>query len=272
MEKDHQRSLILFFIISFLFSWLLWLPTLLKANAFPDLPDIVGLPGMFAPFGPAVAAFWLTWRQSGKQGVKRLWSRAWKLNFNKWWLIPALLLGPLTALLVSALMELIGAPIVWEYSQPISMLAVLILQVYFTQALPEEFGWRGFALDRLQLRFNAVVSSLILGAIWALWHLPLFFIEGTVQHALPIHEFILQTMVLSVFYTWLHNSTGGSVLIAILYHTTGNISSAAIPFWTTSAGRWLDFAVLVILAGVIIWRYGSDRLTRQTDNVSPMAS
>ena len=62
MKGTSNRRLTTFFIITFVFSWLLWLPQVLKFNGFPELPDIVGLPGMFAPFGPMVAAFFLVWK------------------------------------------------------------------------------------------------------------------------------------------------------------------------------------------------------------------
>ena len=75
MNPITNRQLVQFFAITFAVSWLLWIPAVLKSNGFPGLPDIVGLPGMFAPFGPAVAAFWLTGRQSGKAGAKALWLR-----------------------------------------------------------------------------------------------------------------------------------------------------------------------------------------------------
>lgn len=261
MSRITNRQLVKFFVITLAFSWLLWLPAVLRSNWFPDLPAIVGLPGMFAPFGPALAAFWLTWRQSGKAGAKALWLRGWRVSFKKKWLIPALLFGPVTSLIAVVLILLVGGEIGWEHAvAPLAIVPIFLL-IYFTNALPEEFGWRGYALDPLQTRFKALPASLVLGAVWALWHLPLFFIEGTTQEAIPMYEFFLQTMVLAIFYTWLHNNTGGSVLIAALFHATANTAAAAIPFWTTDLGRWLDFGVLVVLAVMIVWHWGWRRLS-----------
>jgi membrane protease YdiL (CAAX protease family) len=262
MKRTTNHQLTMFFGITFIFSWILWIPAVIKSNGFANLPDIVGLPGMFAQFGPALAAIWLTWRESGKAGAKQLWLRGWRLDFAKKWLIPTLLLGPIAALLAAALILLAGGAIAWEHGVPLLATVPIFLLIYFTQALPEEYGWRGFALDPLQSRFNALPASLILGAIWALWHLPLFFIEGTTQQAIPLYEFVLQTMVLAIFYTWLYNNTGGSVLIAALFHGVSNTATAAVPFWTTELGRWLDFGVLVVLAGTIIWYWGWRRLAR----------
>ena len=262
MEEISNRRLTQFFIITFAFSWLLWLPQVLKFNGFPELPDIVGLPGKFAPFGPAVAAFYLVWKQDGKEGPKTLWLRGWRLNFKKIWLLPTLLLGPVTALLTVVILIAVQGSFSWEYGIPAAMIVPVFLLIFFTNALPEEYGWRGFALDPLQKRTNALSASLILGAIWALWHLPLFFIEGTTQAAIPMYQYFLQTIVLAIFYTWLYNNTGGSVLIAILFHAVANTSAAVVPFWTTGLGRWINFGILIVTAVVILFIWGGKRLSR----------
>jgi membrane protease YdiL (CAAX protease family) len=261
MNAINNRQLTYYFFITFAFSWILWVPQVLKFNGFPELPDIVGLPGMFAPFGPAVAAFLLVWRQDGRTGVKALWQRGWRLNFDKKWLIPALLFGPVTALLTVLLLILMRGSFSWTYGVSGVMIVPVFLLIYLTNALPEEYGWRGFALDPLQNRTSALAASLILGTIWGFWHLPLFFIEGTTQAAIPIYQYILQTIVLSVFYTWLYNNTGGSVLIAIVFHTTSNISAAVVPFWATELGRWIHFGILLVTAIVILLIWGSKRLS-----------
>ena len=262
MKEVNNRQLVSFFIITFAFSWLLWLPQVLKFNGFPDLPDIVGLPGMFAPFGPAVAAFWLVWRNGGKEGVKALWLRGWQLNFKKIWLLPTLLLGPVTALLTVLILVVVNGSFSWEYGIPAAMIIPIFLLIYFTNALPEEYGWRGFALDPLQKRSTALVASLILGLIWSIWHLPLFFIEGTTQASIPMYQYFLQTIVLAILYTWLYNNTGGSVLVAALFHAVSNTSAAAIPFWTTELGRWVDFGLLLVTAGIVLAVWGTKRLSK----------
>ena len=77
-----------------------------------------------------------------------------------------------------------------------------------------------------------------------------------------MYQYFLQTIVLSIFYTWLHNNTGGSVLIAIIFHAVSNTSAAVIPFWTTELGRWIDFGILIVAAIVILSVWGRKRLSK----------
>jgi hypothetical protein len=218
--------------------------------------------GMFAPFGPFIAAFWLTKRQNGWEGVKGLWKKGWSLKFDKIWLFPTILLLPLVGLVTVVVLNFIGQPVQWEYG--VSGLALLptFVFIYLLNSLPEEYGWRGYALGPLTNRFNSLLASLILGFLWGLWHLPLHFIEGTVQANIPVYQFILQQIVLAVFYTWLYKNTRGVVLVSILFHTVGNMVGAAVPYWTTDLGRWINFGVLVIFAIVIVAIWGPEHLNR----------
>jgi membrane protease YdiL (CAAX protease family) len=213
-----------------------------------------------------VAAFWLTLKHEGKEEAKTLWLRGWRINFKKKWLLPTLLLGPITAFLTVAIIILVNGSFSWEYGIPAVMIIPIFLLIYFTNALPEEFGWRGYVLDPLQKQTNALRASLILGLIWSLWHLPLFFIEGTTQNSIPMNQYFLQTIVLSILYTWLHNNTGGSVLIAALFHAVSNTAAAAIPFWTTNSGRWINFGILILVAVVIVSIWGHQRLFKLITN------
>ncbi len=108
-------------------------------------------------------------------------------------------------------------------------IAPFALSVFFNGPLPEELSWRGYALDQLQARWNALASSLILGAIWALWHFPLFLIKGTYHQSQGVWSpgfwlFMLGVIPLAVIFTWIFNNTRRSTLGAILFHFVANIS------------------------------------------------
>lgn len=94
--------------------------------------------------------------------------------------------------------------------------------------LAEELGWRGYILDPLQEKWGKFRGSMILGFVWLVWHLPLFFIEGTSQYqkgfGISFWSWALQIMVLSVIFTWMYNHTHRSILAAVLLHFMANFA------------------------------------------------
>jgi uncharacterized protein len=121
-------------------------------------------------------------------------------------------------------------------------------------------GWRGYALPRLQARFNALTATLILGAMWAIWHAPLFVLPVEVYDGLNFGLYAILTLAVSVIYTWLYNSTGGSVLLAMVLHGVINLCL----LWYPSTQGMLPMTVLAAGACVaalgIILVYGPETL------------
>lgn len=254
--KTRRKELAYFFLIAFIWMWLISLPRVLAAYGVLQLPELVSmLMGYLAVFGPAVSAFILTRRAEGKAGAKALWKRGWSFDFRKKWLLPALLLIPASAALTLLILNLLKVPVAWEYSLPPAMIVPIGLLIWLLGAYPEEYGWRGYALPRLLKNQHPLTASLILGAVWGLWHLPLHFIPSTTQYVIPIWQYLLLTLVLSIFYTWLYLGTGGNLFIASLFHFSGNMAGALIPYWTSNSGRWTSFLILLIPALLIAWRW-----------------
>ncbi len=88
--------------------------------------------------------------------------------------------------------------------------------------LQEELGWRGYALPRLIDRWSSVAASLVLGAAWASWHLPLYAMNAGGQERAPLAAFLISVVAMSVIYAWFWSATGGSLLIALLLHSATN--------------------------------------------------
>ncbi|HOQ20733.1 MAG TPA: CPBP family intramembrane metalloprotease [Methanothermobacter sp.] len=169
IANKSEKDLYLFFIIAFAWSWLLWLPEVLW-----------GIRLYLAPFGPTIAAFILTYINEGLDGVGRLFKRGIDFSFEKIWLIPIFLLMP-TIIGLSLLLAILSgetAPSIHVLYQPWIIIPAFFYILFLGGPVAEEFGWRGYALDRLQKRYNALISSIILGIIWGLWHLPLFSMKG----------------------------------------------------------------------------------------------
>lgn len=137
----------------------------------------------------------------------------------------------------------------------------------------EEIGWRGYALPRLQSRMAALSSSLIIGVIWALWHVPSFFLlPGADQAALPFLWYIPSVLAIAVVFTWLYNNTRGSLLLATLLHTSIQATNILIPNLPTETGDTrlygLNVLVAVVVASLIVIISGPQNLSKSQSRVT----
>ena len=267
--KEEKRNLILFFIISFVISWLLWIPSVLVSlGIIPSGP--IQILGNFAVFGPFIAAFLLSILKGPKGEGKRLFLSGWNVKFGKKWIlalfIPIIVSG--LAILIVSFIEPMDR---FQYAPPpIMWIPNFILYYFIGGPFTEEYGWRGYALDRLQSKYNAVIASLLLGLVWGVWHLPLFFMEGTAQSYIPIYEFLIIQLLLSIQYTWILNNNRDSegnvnVFLAIMFHAMGNFASMIFPYWVTDLGRWIFFGINLVLTVVIVAKYGMSKLSINTE-------
>jgi uncharacterized protein len=227
----RSHPLVGYFAIAFAGTWLLMLPIVLAQNGLGllplTLPDILlavlFILGTF--MGPTLAAFLITAATSGQGGVRRLLQRyiQWRVG-ARWYLV--VFGGPIVMIVAGLSAWLGSAPLValaqqWPLIFNVYLAKALALVLF--PALAEEPGWRGFALPRLQQRFGPVLGSSILGSLHALWHLPIFFIGAFATGPFTIGlfvTFILEGIAATIFYTWIFNTTGGSLLIMILLHAT----------------------------------------------------
>jgi membrane protease YdiL (CAAX protease family) len=135
--------------------------------------------------------------------------------------------------------------------------ANLVLILLLGGPLGEEFGWRGYAWPAMRARHSWRTSSLIIGVVWGLWHLPLFFIAGTLQSRLPVLPFLASTIALSVVFGWLSERSRGSVLPALTLHTAVNWWAWVIPGLLVSGNQRqmaLTLGMLTLVAiGLLGW-------------------
>jgi membrane protease YdiL (CAAX protease family) len=124
----------------------------------------------------------------------------------------------------------------------------------------EEFGWRGFAMPRLQARHSALVASLIVGVIWAIWHIPLSFTQGTIQSRWAAEVGLIPAIlgysafviVWAVQYAWVFNNTKGSVLLAAFQHGAVNAWNGYIDVYRGNFGNVLAYMVVTMIVSIII--------------------
>ena len=176
-----------------------------------------------------------------------------------------------SAVLVATLTEKITVDMSWVSNLPSVILGNLFLFIFICVfAAGEEFGWRGYALDRLQKRFNAIISSIVLGIIWWAWHIPALGNLSSISGGQTINVWVYLVTILefAVLLTWIYNNTNGSILAVILFHAMFNMASyATIPIAnqipTNSIPYYYSLIVLLTIAFTVTIVYGPKRLVRQ---------
>lgn len=265
----ERRGLSLYFGVAYAFSWLFWVPQALASAGLLLVPsffaEFLFSPFNPAAFGPLVAAFLLTYLDEGVRGLKILLKRGVYYRFRKIWYIPIFLLflAMTGGALLLAVLSGETLPELSALSNPF-IIAVIFVYIFFLGGpFQEEWGWRGYALNRLQARWNALVSSLILGVLWGAWHLPLFFIEGTIQSQTPIWGFMILIISGTILFTWIYNNTGGSILAVMLFHTMNNLSFFIFPTLQTMLGGLYLIVLNIIIASAVLAIWGPKTLTHE---------
>jgi membrane protease YdiL (CAAX protease family) len=276
MEADDQGRLdalrrrvrahpfVTFVGLTFALTWAFWLlPVLEQAGILEAAPPWWGL----GSFGPSVAGLVLAFMVGGRQRLTALLRATVQWRVSPAWYAAAFLL-PLAAAAPAVLVHLAaGDSVVWSAGPAPALLPVLFLQIFFLGGpLNEELGWRGFALPELQRSHSALGASLMLGGVWAAWHLPLFWAGAAGYTAMPFYGYVVNVLALSILFTWAFNSTGGSVLLAILLHATFNTTNwILLPLLDEHQTRGVAVYVLtlVLVAAWVVGRYGSPFLCAQ---------
>ena len=253
-KKKITNHLIIYFVLSFCISWLLWASSVINTQ-FVKVPEILLLFSQFAILGPLFAAMIMRTKEDGKAGLGQLFKDAWNFKFKIIWLVPTLLL-PAIMIAVTLAIKLPIEGKALTFAQTPAPLIVFAIILLFIGGPLEEFGWRGYALPNLLKLFSFLPAALIVGLFHGLWHLPLHFMAGTVQSAMPIWEFVAVTAVGAVIYAWIYVNTNGNLLLMIVHHWAGNLSAALMVYWDTTLGRWIFFGVqlLVVFSILLVCR------------------
>jgi len=244
------RRTLLFFLVTFVFSWSIWI-LLAITGCENGVLDIMGR------FGPLVAALLLTGVLDGRAGLAGLWKRMLIWRVHPGWYAFAFLGTAVVALGAIGIHIWMGGGAL-QFNDPAQLYLVVPVFVYVLvlSVAGEETGWRGYALPRLQERWGALPASLVIGVVWGVWHLPLFWMPGNFHTEIPFGLFLLQDVALSVVITWLFNRTGGSLLLVHLFHAASNTTIGVLPVLpqdTSGSLRplWIAVGLLVLVAAVI---------------------
>ena len=265
----QRHQLAAYFGLTFAISWAIWLGLILSSLHIQTLMGAVL--NVVAIAGPSIAAIVLA-TVLGRGELRRLLAGFSLSRLSLRWTVIALVL-PL-AMMVGAIAvsgAAFGAlrPAV-SFSLAGVVLAEFVRVLFLGGPVEEELRWRGFALPRLQQHRNALDASILLGLVWGLWHLPLYFVLGTGQSemltagaspAFAIGGFLGWTIGLSVLFTWLFNQTGGSLIVVILFHAAVNLT-VFLPAAVGSGGAasLLNVIITWLVAIGVVVRFGRARL------------
>ena len=264
--------LAIFFLINSILPMLIFAPFILGFLEWKpdDISPVLGILLVVGNLGPTLTAFVLTAISDGKRGVGELWRRFWNRNLSVKWLLIVLLIWPMVGLGINLVARTLnGNPTypIFSFLEKSWTFPLGSIQFGLFVGLREEFGWRGYALPRLQSRWNALTSSVILGVFWALAHLANWFMPpGSSSRDYPFWEFLVQIILTSILYTWIFNNTKGNILAIVLAHAVGEFWATFIKVPTTLSEStiylYLD-VILLLVAIPIVVIFGPKNLVRQ---------
>ncbi|RKD89000.1 CPBP family intramembrane glutamic endopeptidase [Halopiger aswanensis] len=270
-ETSHPRirkptvsvaSPLLFFAVTFAITWSFWLGAIVFGLRFDSAAGFVVL--LAGLFGPGIAGIGFTYLVYDERGRRDYWDRVRDVRRigGPWALVILFLTLVLTVIAAGLDILLGGAGATWgDAVAGVASSPLSILPAMFFATLPpllEELGWRGYVLDRLQLTWSALGASLLLGIVWSVWHLPLFFVEGSYQHGLGVGTaafwlFTIGIVPLSVAFTWLYNNTSRSILAVILFHGMVNFTSELVAVTQRADAFTILLWIALAVALTAVW-------------------
>ncbi|SNR44213.1 type II CAAX endopeptidase family protein [Halorubrum vacuolatum] len=252
-----------FFGVTFAITWGFWILTILLGLGANTPGGILLL--FLGLTGPGVAGIAFVCLVYDEPGRKDFWDRLTNVRRipARWFLV--ILLLPLIVIPSAAVVEITlggtSASLADWVTGTDNLLLSILPTLFMATLVPllEETGWRGYALDRLQFTHSALVASLILGVVWSLWHLPMFFVEGWHHHenigflTLEFWMFHIGIVWLSVAFTWVYNNTRRSIIGAIILHAAINFTAQT--FTLTGRAEVFHIALwfVVVVLVTVIW-------------------
>lgn len=270
MEKE-SRNLLLFFVITFVWTWACYLPIVLSGNSQLQMPWMILL--ICGGMGPSLVGVLMMLITYNKAKRRDFWMRCFSFNRIRWnwWLVIFLLFPVIIAASIAVdsltggglpgmeqIKGLISNPVMWP-------LAILIS--FMSGPWSEEFGWRGYALDPILKRHSLLGGTILLGVIWGVWHLPLYFMSAGWHAEMGFKlagfwTFLVFNIALSMIMTWVYLKTNRSILSAMFLHFTTNFSIQLISPYSDRIElmRVLPMLVIGLIACLSLARNGKNPL------------
>jgi membrane protease YdiL (CAAX protease family) len=263
-----------FYLLAFAVSWSIVIPQAAAGRGLINV-QLPGAVGFISPLAPMLAAALMSWREGGTAELKRLLRSLLVWRVAPRWYAAVLLGFPLLAL-VAVVLSFVASGhrpdlsasyinnVFPQFPRSLSpwLLFLPFLVFSIVTTIPEETGWRGFALPRLQRSWGPLLASLVVGSLWGLWHLPDFFYLQAVQSGISFPLFFAGTVSTSILFTWVFNGTGGSLLMVSILHSSFNSADVFLPLLPQVTGTTLQLALylaLITAVAVILIGFGRPR-------------
>jgi membrane protease YdiL (CAAX protease family) len=261
-----------FFVLAYAISWGISLFAARGLLPFAVPPLVTLLAGLLYHFGPALAGITMAATEAGQAGVGALLRPLGRLRVGAVWYLWIIFYPLALRLAASGLSFALGGPAPTFFASaelglpaghPLVMAMPVFLSTLILTGIAEEIGWRGYALPRLQTRHNALAATLIIAVLWAPWHYnPLNF--PAMRPIIPWH--VLSVLGMAILMTWVYNSTGGSLGMAVLFHAFSNFADWVVPTSPAVQGDMRAYVLHVLLnlaaALAVVLVFGAANMSR----------
>ena len=260
MKNNPVYHPVRFFTITFLITWITWFIAAYFSYqlGMGGVQYLFMIPGLFAPF---IAVLIMISGSKNGEIRKDFWNRLSLKKIKLSYLPVIFLLMPCSLFLATALSLLFGKSadqfLLSSDFKIMSGQILLSLLILFLAPTLEELGWRGYGVDSIHSMFNLFKTTMLFAVIWALWHLPLFFIHGYYQHELwntsivYVINFLVSILPATVLMNWMYFKNNRSITIAILFHFIFNLFS--VLFQTEQFTKCIITIILIVVSILIIW-------------------
>lgn len=253
-----------FFLLTFAIAWSLWLPL----GLFAPEHYLWSLPGAWAP---TISALILVGLLEGRNGLRKFLRKVihWRVGIQ-WYLVVLFGIAAIAYLAIGAGM-LFGIPVpeislpggLPREALPAALPIIFFINIFLGGPLAEDIGWRGYILPKMRGQMNALNASLIIGVVWAVWHLPFFIFPGwgSIVGDTPFLWFALLTTGWSVLFAWVYVNTE-SILMPVLFHAAINTTLGTLGVLGQSTGSLMPLILNTLFTwaavGIVILVFGND--------------
>ena len=221
------------------------------------LPDNLPVTDIGAVLTPTVAAVILRYREAGGSGVRELFRRVFDFHriTHTRWLVTAVIVFPVLYAVTYVAMRVLAYPVLTQWHSSLTLVGVFAL--FFIAAAAEEVGYTIYETDALQRRMNALNTALVIGPLWALWHLPSMI--GLGQSTPLILWGLCVTVAIRILSVWIYNNTGASAFAVIMAHAIANTARTGYPGGRSGyelGDGSVAYAIIIIFALIVvcIWK------------------